>query len=137
MGGLWHKQKVYLFGIQVDFTLTGQQQLFDLQNDPHELHDLASEKTFENLKKEVIIIPIDNFTKNKEEVKQMDKTEAQLKAEFDLKTERDNAKKLSGDLEKTKSELKAAKDKVATLEQFKAIWDQLRGVLIDAEEPAA
>ena len=30
------------------FTLTGQQQLFDLQNDPHELHDLASQGLFEN-----------------------------------------------------------------------------------------
>ncbi len=30
------------------FTLTGQQQLFDLQNDPHEMKDLASEKLFKN-----------------------------------------------------------------------------------------
>jgi len=30
------------------FTLTGQQQLFDLQNDPHELYDLASEGIYEN-----------------------------------------------------------------------------------------
>ena len=35
------------------FTLTGQQQLFDLQNDPYEMNDLASEEVFENNKNRI------------------------------------------------------------------------------------
>lgn len=35
------------------FTLTGQQQLFDLQDDPNEMNDLASEEVFENNKNRI------------------------------------------------------------------------------------